>query len=99
MAYSHGRRFPARTPPGHRCRYAGYSAAERDGDVPAARTGRPAAFLAGHGVTRAGQGGWVPGGVTSAEQVREMRQSLGRELAARRREAGYSQRQLAPLTG
>ncbi len=28
-----------------------------------------------------------------------MRQSLGRELAARRREAGYSQRQLAPLTG
>jgi transcriptional regulator with XRE-family HTH domain len=41
----------------------------------------------------------VTGGVTSAEQVREMRQSLGRELAARRREAGYSQRQLAPLTG
>jgi transcriptional regulator with XRE-family HTH domain len=37
--------------------------------------------------------------VTGAEQVREMRQSLGRELAARRREAGYSQRQLAPLTG
>jgi transcriptional regulator with XRE-family HTH domain len=37
--------------------------------------------------------------VTGAEQVREMRRSLGRELAARRREAGYSQRQLAPLTG
>jgi transcriptional regulator with XRE-family HTH domain len=37
--------------------------------------------------------------VTGAEQVREMRQLLGRELAARRREAGYSQRQLAPLTG
>lgn len=37
--------------------------------------------------------------MTGAEQVREMRQSLGRELAARRRDAGYSQRQLAPLTG
>ena len=37
--------------------------------------------------------------MTGAEQVREMRQSLGRELAARRRQAGYSQRQLAPLTG
>jgi transcriptional regulator with XRE-family HTH domain len=37
--------------------------------------------------------------VTGAEQVREMRQSLGRELAAWRRQAGYSQRQLAPLTG
>jgi transcriptional regulator with XRE-family HTH domain len=28
-----------------------------------------------------------------------MRRGLGRELAARRREAGFSQRQLAPLTG
>jgi transcriptional regulator with XRE-family HTH domain len=37
--------------------------------------------------------------VTGAEQVREMRRGLGRELAARRREAGFSQRQLAPLTG
>jgi transcriptional regulator with XRE-family HTH domain len=37
--------------------------------------------------------------VNGAEQVRAMRQSLGRELAARRRDAGYSQRQLAPLTG
>jgi transcriptional regulator with XRE-family HTH domain len=37
--------------------------------------------------------------VTSVEQVREMRRGLGRELAARRREAGFSQRQLAPLTG
>jgi transcriptional regulator with XRE-family HTH domain len=37
--------------------------------------------------------------VTGAEQLREMRQSLGRELAARRRGAGYSQHQLAPLTG
>jgi len=41
----------------------------------------------------------VAGGLSGAEQVREMRQSLGRELAARRREAGFSQRQLAPLTG
>jgi transcriptional regulator with XRE-family HTH domain len=46
-------------------------------------------------VTGAGQ----EAGLTGAEQVRQMRQSLGRELAARRREAGYSQRQLAPLTG
>jgi transcriptional regulator with XRE-family HTH domain len=38
-------------------------------------------------------------GPAVAEQVREMRRALGRELAARRREAGYSQRQLAPLTG
>jgi transcriptional regulator with XRE-family HTH domain len=37
--------------------------------------------------------------VTGGEQVREMRRGLGRELAARRREAGFSQRQLAPLTG
>jgi transcriptional regulator with XRE-family HTH domain len=37
--------------------------------------------------------------LTGADQVREMRRSLGRELAARRREAGFSQRQLAPLTG
>lgn len=37
--------------------------------------------------------------MNGAEQVRAMRQSLGRELAARRRDAGYSQRQLAPLTG
>jgi transcriptional regulator with XRE-family HTH domain len=37
--------------------------------------------------------------VTGVEQVREMRRILGRELAARRREAGFSQRQLAPLTG
>jgi transcriptional regulator with XRE-family HTH domain len=37
--------------------------------------------------------------VTAAEQVREMRRGLGRELAARRRAAGFSQRQLAPLTG
>jgi transcriptional regulator with XRE-family HTH domain len=37
--------------------------------------------------------------VTGAEQVREMRRGLCRELAARRREAGFSQRQLAPLTG
>lgn len=37
--------------------------------------------------------------LTGADQVREMRRGLGRELAARRREAGFSQRQLAPLTG
>jgi len=37
--------------------------------------------------------------VTGVDQVREMRRVLGRELAARRREAGFSQRQLAPLTG
>lgn len=37
--------------------------------------------------------------MTGGDQVREMRRSLGRELAARRREAGFSQRQLAPLTG
>jgi transcriptional regulator with XRE-family HTH domain len=37
--------------------------------------------------------------VTGADQVREMRRGLGRELATRRREAGFSQRQLAPLTG
>jgi transcriptional regulator with XRE-family HTH domain len=37
--------------------------------------------------------------VTGEEQVREMRRGLGRELAARRREAGFSQRRLAPLTG
>jgi transcriptional regulator with XRE-family HTH domain len=37
--------------------------------------------------------------VNGAEQVRVMRLSLGRELAALRRDAGYSQRQLAPLTG
>jgi transcriptional regulator with XRE-family HTH domain len=37
--------------------------------------------------------------MTGAEQVREMRQGLGRELATRRRAAGFSQRRLAPLTG
>jgi transcriptional regulator with XRE-family HTH domain len=37
--------------------------------------------------------------MTAADQVQEMRRGLGRELAARRREAGFSQRQLAPLTG
>jgi transcriptional regulator with XRE-family HTH domain len=37
--------------------------------------------------------------MTGAEQVREMRRGLGRELATRRREAGFSQRRLAPLTG
>src|SRR5258707_1987879 len=39
VAASLGRRFPARTLPRHRCRYARYSA-ERDGDAPAARAGR-----------------------------------------------------------
>jgi transcriptional regulator with XRE-family HTH domain len=37
--------------------------------------------------------------MTDADQVLQMRRGLGRELAARRREAGFSQRQLAPLTG
>jgi transcriptional regulator with XRE-family HTH domain len=37
--------------------------------------------------------------MTDADQVLQMRRGLGRELAARRRAAGFSQRQLAPLTG
>jgi transcriptional regulator with XRE-family HTH domain len=37
--------------------------------------------------------------VTGVDQVRQMRRVLGQELADRRREAGFSQRQLAPLTG
>src|SRR6202043_3603654 len=57
------------------------------GMSPPRRGASPAAFLASCGVMHAGHGGLATGGVTGAEQVREMRRSLGRELAARRRGA------------
>jgi ribosome-binding protein aMBF1 (putative translation factor) len=90
------------------------AAAQRaPGVTRAQRAGEVAGAQRAPGVTRAQHAGEVAAAhrarevtgaqqareVTGAEQVREMRRDLGRGLAARRREVGFSQRQLAPLTG